>query len=181
MAELKKAVNKMEEQGIPRAVLSEGILTIDVDSHVETMEEQEDARWHQLLNAHRTKKILTGQLGGIEKLDSGWTVAITYYNGFRILIPMDEMMINLSGDGREHSDTLNRQTRIANNMLGSDIDFIIRDLDEQSRSVVASRKDAMLKNVRCSISMKMKKKNRCCTQEGLWKHVSLQLLQKSSG
>ena len=66
MAELKKAVNKMEEQGIPRAVLSEGILTIDVDSHVETMEEQEDARWHQLLNAHRTKKILTGQLGGIE-------------------------------------------------------------------------------------------------------------------
>lgn len=112
MAELKKAVNKMEEQGIPRAVLSEGILTIDVDSHVETMEEQEDARWHQLLNAHRTKKILTGQLGGIEKLDSGWTVAITYYNGFRILIPMDEMMINLSGDGREHSDTLNRQTRI---------------------------------------------------------------------
>lgn len=85
MAELKKAVNKMEEQGIPRAVLSEGILTIDVDSHVETMEEQEDARWHQLLNAHRTKKILTGQLGGIEKLDSGWTVAITYYNGFRII------------------------------------------------------------------------------------------------
>ena len=66
MAELKKAVNKMEEQGIPRAVLSEGILTIDVDSHVETMEEQEDARWHQLLNAHRTKKILTGQLGALE-------------------------------------------------------------------------------------------------------------------
>ena len=144
MAELKKAVNKMEEQGIPRAVLSEGILTIDVDSHVETMEEQEDARWHQLLNAHRTKKILTGQLGGIEKLDSGWTVAITYYNGFRILIPMDEMMINLSGDGREHSDTLNRQTRIANNMLGSDIDFIIRDLDEQSKRCHAEKTSDVL-------------------------------------
>ncbi len=47
---------------------------------------------------------------------------------FPYLNSMDEMMINLSGDGREHSDTLNRQTRIANNMLGSDIDFIIRDL-----------------------------------------------------
>ena len=104
MAELKRAGNKMEDQGIPRAALSEGVLTIDVDSHVETMEEQEDARWHQLLNAHRTKKILTGQLGGIERLDSGWVVAITYYNGFRILIPMDEMMINLMGDGRENSD-----------------------------------------------------------------------------
>ena len=65
------------------------------------MEEQEDARWHQLLNAHRTRKVLTGQLGGIEKLESGWMVAVTYYNGFRIIIPMNEMMINLSGDGRE--------------------------------------------------------------------------------
>lgn len=145
MAETKKTAKGAEDQNIPRAVLSDGILTIEVDSHVETLEEQEDARWHQLLNAHRTRKILTGQLGGIEKLDSGWVVAITYYNGFRIIIPMDEMMINLTGDGRENADTLNRQTRIANNMLGSDIDFIIRDLDEQSRSVVASRKDAMLK------------------------------------
>ena len=42
-------------------------------------------------------------------------------------------------------DTLNRQVRIANNMLGCDIDFIIKDLDTKSRSVVASRKDAMLK------------------------------------
>ena len=44
-------------------------LTIDVDAQVESMEEQEEARWHQLLNAHRTRKILTGQLGGIEKLE----------------------------------------------------------------------------------------------------------------
>ena len=36
MAELKRAGNKMEDQGIPRAALSEGVLTIDVDSHVET-------------------------------------------------------------------------------------------------------------------------------------------------
>lgn len=58
---------------------------------------------------------------------------------------MNEMMINLSGDGRENADTLNRQVRIANNMLGCDIDFIIKDLDAKSRSVVASRKDAMLR------------------------------------
>lgn len=132
------------EKEIPRAAL-DGVLTIDVDSHVESMEEQEDARWHQLLNAHRTRKILTGELGGVEKLESGWVVAVTYFNGFRIIIPMNEMMINLSGDGRENADTLNRQTRIANNMLGCEIDFIIKDLDTKTKSVVASRKDAMLK------------------------------------
>lgn len=146
MEETKKISATVDEQkGIPRAVLSDGILTIDVDSHVETIEEQEDARWHQLLNAHRTRKILTGQLGGIEKLESGWVVAVTYYNGFRIIIPMNEMMINLNGDGRENADTLNRQTRIANNMLGCSIDFIIKDLDTKTKSVVASRKEAMLK------------------------------------
>ena len=98
-----------------------------------------------MLNAQRTRKILTGPLSGIEKLESGWTVAVTYFNGYRILIPMSEMMINLKGDGRENADTLNRQVRIANNMLGADIDFIIKDLDETSRSVVASRKDAMMR------------------------------------
>lgn len=150
MAETKKARSKgtvtpEAESSFPKAVQTNGILTIEVDSHVETMEEKEDARWHQLLNAHRTRKILTGQLGGIERLESGWVVAVTYYNGFRIIIPMDEMMINLSGDGRENADTLNRQTRIANNMLGCQIDFMIKDLDNETRSVVASRKDAMLK------------------------------------
>lgn len=60
------------EKEIPRAAY-EGVLTIDVDAQVESMEEQEDARWHQLLNAHRTRKVLTGQLGGIEKLKAvGW-------------------------------------------------------------------------------------------------------------
>lgn len=132
------------EKEVPRAAL-DGVLTIDVDSKVESLEEQEDARWHQLLNAHRTKKILTGELGGVEKLESGWVVAVTHFNGFRIIIPMNEMMINLSGDGRENADTLNRQTRIANNMLGCEIDFIIKDLDTKTKSVVASRKDAMLK------------------------------------
>ena len=52
-------------------------LPIDVDAQVESMEEQEEARWHQLLNAHRTRKILTGQLGGIEKLESGWLLLHT--------------------------------------------------------------------------------------------------------
>lgn len=145
MEETKKASGMLvPEKEVPRAAL-DGVLTIDVDSRVESMEEQEDARWHQLLNAHRTRKILTGELGGVEKLESGWVVAVTYFNGFRIIIPMNEMMINLSGDGRENADTLNRQTRIANNMLGCEIDFIIKDLDTKTKSVVASRKDAMLK------------------------------------
>ena len=140
-----KNILSAEESAMPRAVLPDSVLTIEADSMVESPQDQEDARWHQVLNAYRTRKILTGILSGIEKLESGWIVAVTYFNGFRIIIPMDEMMINLNGDGREKADTINRQTRIANNMLGCSIDFMIKDLDTKSKSVVASRKDAMLK------------------------------------
>ena len=76
MANTKKAIEEVTEKEIPRAAY-EGVLTIDVDAQVESAQEQEDTRWHQLLNAHRTRKVLTGQLGGIEKLESGWTVFLT--------------------------------------------------------------------------------------------------------
>ena len=60
MDNTKRAIaDEVTEKEIPRAAY-EGVLTIDVDAQVESMEEQEDARWHQLLNAHRTRKVLTG-------------------------------------------------------------------------------------------------------------------------
>lgn len=122
----------------------QGILTVDA-SGASAEQDVEDAAWHELVNAYRTRRILSGNLGGIERLDGGWVVAVVYYKGCRILIPMEEMMINLEGDGREKADSLNRQTRLANNMLGAQMDFMIRDLDEKSGSVAASRKEAMLR------------------------------------
>ena len=122
-----------------------GILTVDTDGQPRPLREQEDVNWHELTNSFRTRKILSGMLGGIEKLESGWVVAVIQYKGYRVIIPMEEMMINLEGDGRENADTVNRQTRLANNMLGAEIDFIVRDMDQKTRSIVASRKEAMLR------------------------------------
>lgn len=122
----------------------QGILTVDASGNSTGMLE-EDVAWHELINAQRTRKILSGALGGIERLESGWVVAVIYYKGYRVLIPMEEMMINLEGDGREHSDAINRQTRLANNMLGAELDFTVRDMDDATKSVVASRKEAMLR------------------------------------
>lgn len=121
-----------------------GILTVDA-SGTAAETNMEDMVWHELVNAQRTRKILSGTLSGIERLEGGWVVAVIYYKGCRVLIPMKEMMINLEGDGRENSDVVNRQTRLANNMLGAELDFIVRDLDEASGSVAASRKEAMLR------------------------------------
>ncbi len=123
------------------------VLTIESRGAVETEETREDVIWHEIHNAYRTRKILTGQLGGIEQTDAGKTIAIVDYKGFRIVIPLKEMMIDLgrSPSGQEYTELMLRQNKVLGNMLGAEIDFIVKGIDSRSRSVVASRKDAMLK------------------------------------
>lgn len=122
------------------------ILTLSADAKVETLESKEDTIWHELQNAYRTRKVLTGHLGGIEKMEGGGTIAIVYYKEMRVVIPLAEMMINLVEDeAHDYGELVQRQNKILGNMLGCEIDFIIKGLDNGSRSVVASRKDAMYK------------------------------------
>lgn len=123
------------------------VLTIINRDDVQTEISKEDAIWHEIHNAYRTRKIMTGQLGGIEQMDNGKTIAIVDYKGFRIIIPLKEMMINLgrSPSGQEYTELMQRQNKILGNMLGAEIDFIVRGIDSKTRSVVASRKEAMLK------------------------------------
>ena len=122
------------------------VLTLDSDAVLETAQSKADLIWHEIQNAYRTKKILTGMLGGIEKTENGSLIAIVYYKDFRTIIPITEMMINLVQDeSHNYGDISLRQNKVLNNMLGCEIDFIVKGLDAQSRSVVASRKEAMLK------------------------------------
>lgn len=121
------------------------ILALDNDT-IETQKSKEDLTWHEITNAYRTRRILTGTLGGIERLEGGSTITIVYYKNFRIVIPMTEMMINLVEDETHNYGELSlRQNKIVNTMLGCEIDFLIKGLDTKERSIVASRKDAMLK------------------------------------
>lgn len=122
------------------------ILTLHADTEIETPESREEIVWHELQNAYRTKKILTGNLGGIEKIEGGGTIAVIYYKEMRIVIPLSEMMINLIEDeNHSYGELVQRQNKILGNMLGCEVDFIVKGLDTASRSIVASRKDAMYK------------------------------------
>ena len=133
------------ESPVRKAALST-ILTLNADAEVETPESREDTIWHELQNAYRTRKVLTGILGGIEKMDGGGTIAVIYYKEKRVVIPLAEMMINLVEDeAHDYGELALRQSKILGNMLGCEIDFIIKGLENASRSVVASRKDAMYK------------------------------------
>lgn len=140
-----EGMNTVEENGKKKNIPA-GILTINADAEVMTQENKEDVIWHEMQNAYRTKKILTGNLGGIEKLEGGGTIAVIYYKEMRVVIPLAEMMINLAENEEQgYGEMQQRQNKILGNMLGCEIDFIIKGMDNATRSVVASRKDAMYK------------------------------------
>ena len=84
---------------------------------------------------------------GIEKTDAGRTIALVDYKGFRIVIPLREMVLNFPKGlyGIDYDEMILNYQKILNKMLGAEVDFVIKGIDGNSRSVVASRKDAMLK------------------------------------
>ena len=67
---------------------SSRILTIDARDEVQTEQDREATIWHEIQNSYRTRRIMTGTLDGIERTDSGLTLAVVNYKGFRIAIPL---------------------------------------------------------------------------------------------
>lgn len=120
------------------------VLTIESGDEIETADAREAAAWHEIHNAYRTRRILSAPLGGIEQTDSGKTIAVVDYNGFRIVIPLKEMMVAPSAANSGDSIAV-RQMKLLGNMLGAEIDFVILGIDSKSRSVVASRREAMMR------------------------------------
>lgn len=126
----------------------ERVLTIDPHAEVQTQEDLEDIVWHELQNANRTRHALTGTLDSVERTDNGMTVAIVRYKGFKVMIPLKEMMVHtgpVPSGGTEFNLWVDQVTRILHARQNSDIDFVVRGVDEESRTVVGSRRDAMLR------------------------------------
>lgn len=131
----------------PPTQRSDYVLTIDTRDRVQTEEEREEIIWHEIRNAYRTRRILTGILGGVEQTKSGRTLAIVDYKGFRVAIPILEMLL-YTGEmpsNREYLELMGRLNRMLSTMLGAEIDFMVKGIDSNTRSIVASRKDAMLR------------------------------------
>lgn len=121
-------------------------VTIDNSGQQTVQLSPEDISWHEVQSAFRTRRILTGILSGIEQLENDSYIAVVYYKEIRVVIPITEMLMTLSGTEQESSTEIAvRQSKIINSMLGCDIDFIVRGIDSRSRSAVASRKEAMIR------------------------------------
>ncbi len=116
-----------------------------IENQYQTEAEREAVLWHEIQNAHWTRRILTGTLDGVEQTESGMTVAAVSYKGFRVAIPVKEMLLyaGRTPSGPEYLELMNRMRRILAARLGSEIDFIVMGHENKSRSVVGSRRAAM--------------------------------------
>ena len=131
----------------PPAPHNDAVLTITARTRIKSEAEATDELWHEIRNAYRTRRILTGTLDGIEQTAGGKTLATVSFRGFRIAIPIREMLVleERMPSGRAYADYMNRLNRILGTMLGAEIDFIVKGIDSTTHSAVASRREAMLR------------------------------------
>ncbi len=125
----------------------DGVLTIDARDDVPSVDDEEEVTWHEIRNAYRVRRPLTGTLSGVEDTIDKKTIAVLDYKGLRVVVPMKEMMLRLgrSPSGDEYASLMKRQSQVLSTMLGAEVDFMVKGLDSKAKAVIASRKDAMLR------------------------------------
>lgn len=109
-----------------------------------------ELNFRELLRSKEEKRIITGKITGIE--DEYYKIknekipcAIVWYEDIKILIPISHLGIS-------------KQTKsMLRGMLGSEIDFIVMEIDETINLAIASRIDAM--NLRAKLELPKLKLN----------------------
>lgn len=126
----------------------ERVLTIDPHAEVLTQQDLEDIVWHELENAQRTGRILTGKLDGVERTRNGMDTAIVLFKNVKILVPLKEMAVHTGQvpSGPEYAPWVARIISIIGTRQNSDVDFLVRGFgfnEVGERIVAGSRRDAM--------------------------------------
>lgn len=138
MEDTQKANQKAEKAADSRKIISiDGKLKVDTD---------EDKRKKALLTlneSYKAGKILTGHITGVEKVGkNGPSVAVLYVEDFKVIIPASEC-IDIPDPGDR--DPQKYEQYLLSKRLKSEIDYVVKGIDEDKEIVVASRKEAMAK------------------------------------
>ena len=118
------------------------VIMIDKGTRYEDDDERETA-WHSVKNAFLTRKILNGVLSGVETTPNDRAIiAVTYYEDYKVIIPAQEMIETAPN---EHLDNV-AYSKILSSMVGAEISFVILSIENESKTIVASRNRANARN-----------------------------------
>ena len=120
------------------------VLKVNLDEE-ESQDDEFETQWNEIVTFYRTRRLVPVTITGIEKTQLAGHVVVTYYKNQRILVPLTEMLIFMSDEPNTEYSQFERLERICSTMLGAEIDVIIKGIEKKSESVVASRRDAMMR------------------------------------
>ena len=120
------------------------VLTVDKDDVLPTEKQDQEAAWHELKNAYITKRILSGNLIGMETTpNDNRVVGLTFYEGHKIIIPAQELIEKPTEKNPDNTSYM----KIISSMIGAEISYMIIALDNNTQTVVASRLKANERNI----------------------------------
>lgn len=115
-------------------IVTRNVLTANADERIHIVDELKVVE-HELKNSQINHKLISGTVMGVERLDKIGIIAIIDYKGVRVVIPSEFFFREKIDDG------IAQEEKLISNMLGAEVDFIIRDISEGA--YVGNRKEAM--------------------------------------
>ncbi len=141
--ETKKSVKAVKKADKSSAGGEQKIISIDGKLKMDTEEEKRKKNLLTLKESLKSKKIITKEIHGVEKIGKdGLSVAVIWLGDFKIIIPTSEC-IDIPDAGDRDKNTY--EEYLLSKRLASEIDFIIVGIEEEKDIAVASRKLAMEK------------------------------------
>lgn len=119
------------------------VVSIDDRPSVETEADKAKNDLLDLLESHKTGRILSGTIQGIERPEDNpsRSLAVIYHGEFKVIIPAEEA-VDPPDDfrGRLPEDVLHY---MLTKRLGAEVDYIVKGIDPKSGLAVGSRLEAM--------------------------------------
>lgn len=119
------------------------VVSIDGNLQVKTEEEKKHEALLTLTESCKSGKVLTGTISGVEKLGkNGPAIAVIFMSDYKIMIPASECIdIPEAGD----KDPQQYEQYLVSKRLGSEVDYIVKVVEEDNGIAIASRMEAMMK------------------------------------
>lgn len=119
--------------------MNKKIISIDKELKASTQEDERLDALKTLKDSMENNTILSGKVNGVERI-SNMPVAVTYYRGLKIIIPAVEFMDFTIKEGQNPEQLMHF---LIGKRLGSEIDYIIKAVNEDTDIAIASRKEAL--------------------------------------
>lgn len=116
------------------------IISIDGSKRAKTSAEKNAEARLKLTESLKSGKILHGEVKGVERINNDVSVAVLHCNDYKVIIPASEMMDIQYSEDRDHQQ---QDQYLLSKRLGSEIDYVVINMDEEQEIALASRKKAM--------------------------------------